>query len=231
MPGSASKVKMKRTAELGAEIVRVGAGSEERRVRAEELATERGYALVPPYNDEALIAGQGTIGLEILQDLPDVETVLVPVGGGGPINGGGAALTLSRPEVRVIGVQPELAAVAPASLRSGRIVEFPAEQVARTIADGLRTQHLGDITFAHIGRFVDDIVTVSEEEIVDAMRSLAYKARLVAEPSGAVAFAGYLYRRDELPSTRLNVAVLSGGNVEPRVLARILDESTVRQTL
>src|ERR671918_2916645 len=91
MPGSASEVKMTRTAELGAEIVRVGAGSEERRARAEELATERGYALVPPYNDEALIAGQGTIGLEILQDLPDVETVLVPVGGGGVVNGGAAA--------------------------------------------------------------------------------------------------------------------------------------------
>ena len=122
----------------------------------------------------------------------------------------------------MIGVEPELAADAQASLRSGRIVEFPAEQVRRTIADGLRTQHLGDITFAHIGRFVDDIVTVSEEEIVDAMRKLAYKARLVAEPSGAVAFAGYLYRRDEVPSTRLNVAVLSGGNVEPRLLRKIL---------
>src|SRR5919199_4825527 len=213
MPGSASKLKMKRAAELGAEIVRVGAGSEERRARAEELAAERGYTLVPPYNDEALIAGQGTIGLEILQDLPNVETVLVPVGGGGLISGVAAALKLSRPGARVVGIEPELAADARASLRSGRIVEFPAKQVGRTIADGLRTQRLGDITFAHIRRFVDDIVTVSEEEIVDAMRRLAYKARLVAEPSGVVAFAGYLYRRDELPLTRLNVAVVSGGNV------------------
>jgi threonine dehydratase len=179
---------------------------------------------VPPYNDEALIAGQGTIGLEILQDLPEVETVLVPVGGGGLISGVAAALKLSRPEVRVIGVEPELAADAQASLRSGGIVEFTPEQVARTIADGLRTQHLSDITFAHIERFVDDIVTVSEEEIVDAMRKLAYEVRLVAEPSGAVAFAGYLYRRDELPSTRLNVAVVSGGNVEPRLLTKILTD-------
>src|SRR3712207_9371782 len=101
MPGSASKVKMKRTAELGAEIVRVGAGSEERRARAEELATERGYALAPPYNDEALIAGQGTIGLEILQDQPAVGMVLVPGGGGRPISGVGAALQLSRPWGRV----------------------------------------------------------------------------------------------------------------------------------
>jgi len=224
MPGSASEVKLERTAELGAEIVRVGAGSEERRVRAEELAGERGYALVPPYNDEALIAGQGTIGLEILEEIPDVGTVLVPVGGGGLITGVAAALKLSCPEVRVIGVEPELAADAQASLRSGRIVEFPPEQVGRTIADGLRTQHLGDITFAHIERFVDNIVTVSEDEIVNATRRLAYEARLVAEPSGAVAFAGYLYRQNELPSTRLNVAVVSGGNVEPRLLTQTLTD-------
>src|SRR3712207_667857 len=167
MPGSASKVKMKRTAELGAEIVRVGAGSEERRVRAEELATERGYALVPPYNDEALIAGQGTIGLEILQDLAAVETVLVPVGGGGLISGVAGGLKLSRPEICVIGVEPELAGDAQASLKRGDRVEFAAEQVGRTVADGLRTQLLDDITLAHIGRFVDDIVAVSQEEISD----------------------------------------------------------------
>jgi len=224
MPGSASEVKMTRTAELGAEIVRVGAGSEERRVRAEELAGERSYALVPPYNDDALIAGQGTIGLEILEEMPDVGTVLVPVGGGGLISGVAAALKLSRPEVCVVGVEPELAADAQASLRSGRIVEYSPEQVGRTIADGLRTQHLGDITFAHMERYVDNIVTVSEDEIVDATRRLAYEARLVAEPSGAVAFAGYLYRQNELTRTRLNVAVVSGGNVEPRLLAQILTD-------
>jgi threonine dehydratase len=122
----------------------------------------------------------------------------------------------------VIGVEPELAADAQASLRNGRIVEFPSEQVGRTIADGLRTQYLGDVTFAHIRRFVDGIVTVNENEIVNAMRRLAYEARLVAEPSGAVAFAGYLYRRSELPSTHLNVAIVSGGNVEPGLLTQIL---------
>jgi threonine dehydratase len=122
----------------------------------------------------------------------------------------------------VIGVEPELAADAQASLRSGGIVEFTPEQVGRTVADGLRTQHLGDITFAHIRQFVDDIVTVSDDDIVAATRRLAYEARLVAEPSGAVAFAGYLYRSDELPSTRLNVAIVSGGNVEPGLLAQIL---------
>ena len=222
MPSNASKVKLERTAELGAEIVRVGAGSEERQARAEEIADEQGYALVPPYNDEALIAGQGTVGLEVLEDLPDVETVLVPVGGGGLISGVAAALKLSRPEIHVIGVEPELAADAQASLRSGHIVEFLPEQVCRTIADGLRTQYLGDITFAHIRHSVDEIVTVSEDEIVDAMCRLAYEARLVAEPSGAVAFAGYLHRRNELPAARLTVAIVSGGNVEPGLLVQIL---------
>jgi threonine dehydratase len=222
MPESASKVKLAKTEELAAEIVSVGAGSEERRAKAEEIADERGYALVPPYDDEALIAGQGTVGLEILEDLPDVETVLVPVGGGGLISGVAAALKLSRPQVQVFGVEPELAADAQASMRSGRMVELPSEQVGRTIADGLRAQHLGDLTFAHIRRFVDGIVTVSEDEIVDATRRLAYEAHLVAEPSGAVGFAGYLHRRNELPSTRLNVAIVSGGNVEPGLLAQIL---------
>jgi threonine dehydratase len=222
MPESASKVKLAKTEELAAEIVSVGAGSEERRAKAEEIADERGYALVPPYDDDALIAGQGTVGLEILEDLPDVETVLVPVGGGGLISGVAAALKLSRPQVQVFGVEPELAADAQASMRSGRMVELPSEQVGRTIADGLRAQHLGDLTFAHIRRFVDGIVTVSEDEIVDATRRLAYEAHLVAEPSGAVAFAGYLHRRNELPSTRLNVAIVSGGNVEPGLLAQIL---------
>jgi threonine dehydratase len=224
MPRGASKVKAQRTAALGAKIVWVGNGSEERRIRAEELAAEHRYAMVPPYDDEAIIAGQGTVGLEIVEDLHDVETVLVPVGGGGLISGVAAAIKLGSQGVRVIGVEPELAADARASLRSGRRVEITGEEAGRTVADGLRTQRLGEITFSHIRRFVDDIVTVGEEEILAAMRRLAYEARLVAEPSGAVAFAGYLFRNDELPPTRLNVAVISGGNVEPRVLACILDE-------
>ncbi len=224
MPGNAPKVKLENTAALGARIVQVGNGGEERRIKAEELAAENGYVIVPPYNDETLIAGQGTIGLEILEDLPEVETVLVPVGGGGLISGTAAALKLSRPSIKVIGVEPTLAGDAQASFRSGQIVEFSPEDTARTLADGLRSQHLGDITFAHIQAFVDDIITVSEEEIREAMRRLAFGARLVAEPSGAVTMAAYLFHAQELPATRLNVAVISGGNVEPKLLAEILAE-------
>ncbi|HET7270561.1 MAG TPA: threonine/serine dehydratase [Rubrobacter sp.] len=227
MPRGAPRVKLDATAALEAEVVLVGPGSAERSSKAEELAMEHGYVPVPPYDDEVLIAGQGTIGAEILADLPDVETVLVPVSGGGLISGISAAIKLSRPEVRVIGVEPELAADARASLKSGKLVEFPADQVARTIADGLRVQRLGDAPFEHVRAFVDDIVTVKEEEILDAMRRLALRVRLVAEPSGAVTFAAHLFHRDELPASRLTVAVISGGNVEPGLLAEVLAGSTL----
>ena len=222
MPRNAPRVKLEATAVLGAEVVPVGADSGERVRRAGELAAEHGYVPVPPYDDEILIAGQGTIGPEILEDLPEVETVLVPVSGGGLISGIAAAIKLSRPDVRVIGVEPELAADARASMKSGRLVEFPAEQVGRTVADGLRVRRLGETPFEHVCAFVDDIVAVAEEEIIEAMRRLALRVRLVAEPSGAVTFAAYLFHRDELSASRRTVAVISGGNVEPRLLAEVL---------
>ena len=173
---------------------------------------------MPPYNDEQIIAGQGTIGLEILEDLPEVETVLAPVGGGGMISGIATAIKLSNPSVNVIGVEPALAADAQASLRAGKIVHFPAEEVLQTMADGLRTQSIGAINFEHIRRYVDDIVTVTEDEIREAVRLLASNPATVAEPSGAVALAGFLFRRDQLPETKLNVAIISGGNIDPKML-------------
>ena len=222
MPREAPRGKLDATAALGAEVVLVGPDSAERSRRAEELSVEHGYVPVPPYDDEVLMAGQGTIGAEILEDLPEVESVLVPVSGGGLIGGISAAIKLSRPEVRVIGVEPELAADARASLKSGKLVEFAADQVSRTVADGLRVQRLGDVPFEHVRAFVDDIVTVTEEEIVEAMRRLALRVRLVAEPSGAVTFAAHLFHGEELPTSRLTVAVISGGNVEPDLLAEVL---------
>ena len=222
MPRGAPRVKLDATAAYGAEILFVGDDSAERVRKAEELAADHGYVPVPPYDDETLIAGQGTVGLEIIEDLPDVETVLVPVSGGGLISGVAAAIKLSRPEVRVIGVEPELAADARESLKTGKLVELPAEQVGRTIADGLRVRKLGYAPLEHVRAFVDDIIAVSEEEILDAMRRMALRARLVAEPSGAVTFAAHLFHRDELPATRVNVAIVSGGNVEPELLAEVL---------
>jgi threonine dehydratase len=221
MPNNAPAIKRLATASLGAEIVLVGPSSDERKTKAEALAAEHGYVIVPPYDDKRIIAGQGTMGLEILEDLPDVETVLVPVGGGGMIGGVAAAVKLSKPTVKVIGVEPVLAADAQASLRAGKIVQLPAEQVSRTLADGLRTQSVGSINFEHIQRFVDDIITVTEGEIRQAMRLLAANPATIAEPSGAVAVAGFLFRRAELPETKMNIAIISGGNIEPSMLEEI----------
>jgi threonine dehydratase len=229
MPGNAPKIKREGTEALGAEIVTVGSSSEERQLRAEELSAQHGYVVVPPFNDEFIIAGQGTMGLEILQDLPDVETVLVPVGGGGMLSGISAAIKLAAQHpVKVIGVEPEFAADAQASFRAGHIVNWSSEQVSRTLADGLRTQSLGDITFAHIQRFVDDIVTVSDEEIREAVRRLSVNPKLAAEPSGAVAVAAFLFHRSELPQTTRNVAILSGGNIDPAVLREIQNDQPTR---
>jgi threonine dehydratase len=229
MPDNTPKIKRDATAALGAEIVIVGPGSDERMQKAQELAAEHGYAIVPPYNDEFIIAGQGTIGLEILEDMPDVETVFVPVGGGGMASGVATAIKLSKPSVKVIGVEPELAADAQASLRSGKITQFPADQASLTAADGLRTQSIGPINFEHIRRYVDDIVTVKEEEISEALRQLARNPKTVAEPSGAASVAGFLFHKDELPKTMRNVAVISGGNIDPATLAELHASASIRR--
>jgi threonine dehydratase len=221
MPNDAPSVKREAAASMGAEIVLVGPGSLERQTKAEALAAAHGYVIVPPFNDEQIIAGQGTMGLEILEDLPEVETVLVPVGGGGMLSGVATAIKLSKPGAKVIGVEPELAADAQASLRAGKIVQSTAEQTSRTIADGLRTQSLGAITFEHIKKYVDEIVTVSEAEIRQATRWLATNPKTVAEPSGAVAVAAFLFHEDELPRTTINVAIISGGNIDPQMLQEI----------
>src|SRR5215472_6431979 len=224
MPRNAPKLKVDSTAALGAEIVTVGPASTERLQKAEELARERGYVIVPPYNDERIVAGQGTIGLEILEDCRDVELVLVPCGGGGLTSGVSAAVKLSGSHAKVVAVEPELANDAQQSFRKGEIVELPADRVSSTLADGLRTQSIGPVNFEHIRRFVDDIVTVSEEEIRTAMRRMMTSARIVPEPSGAVTFAAWMFHAAELPMARKTVAVVSGGNVDPQVLARVLDE-------
>ncbi len=221
MPNNAPAVKRDATAALGAEIVFVGTGSLERQRKAEELAAQYGYVIVPPYNDEFIIAGQGTMGIEIVEDLPHVGAVLAPVGGGGMLSGIAAAVKLSHPHIKVIGVEPELAADAQASFRAGHIVQLPAEDVTRTAADGLRTQSIGPLNFAHIRAYVDDIITGSEAEIQQALRRLAANPKTTAAPSGAVAVAGFLFHRDQLPATAVSVAVISGGNLEPATLAGI----------
>ncbi|MEU7531340.1 threonine/serine dehydratase [Saccharothrix sp. NPDC042600] len=214
VPDNAPAVKVAATRSHGAEVVQVPMAQREQ--RAHELAEERGATLVPPFDHPDVIAGQGTVGLEVVADLPDVATVLVPVSGGGLISGVATAVKAVRPAARVVGVEPELAADAAASLRAGELVRWPAADRERTSADGLRAQP-SELTFAHIRELVDDIVTVSEAEIAAAVGRLARQARLVVEPSGAVTTAAYL----KSPSAR-TVAVISGGNVDPEVFATML---------
>ena len=166
-----------------------------------ELA-EYGYVIVPPYNDEKIIAGQGTMGLEILEDLPQVECILAPVGGGGMISGISTAIKLSRPEVKIIAVEPEVAGDAQASFRSGKIIQLPAEQVSRTLADGLRTPKRRPDQFRAHPQIHDDIITVTEKDIRETLKMLAANPQTIAEPSGAVAAAAYAFHRDQLPKAR-----------------------------
>jgi threonine dehydratase len=204
--------------------VDVGLASSERLAVAERLVGEHGYVVVPPYDDDQIIAGQATCGLEIAEALPDVDLVLVPVSGGGLLSGVAAAVKLLRPAARVFGVEPELAGDTAESFRAGSIVTWPAELVSRTIADGLRTQSVGRRNFAHIQAFVDGIITVTEAEIRAAMRAIVASTHLVPEPSGAVATAALLFHAAELPAYKKAVAVVSGGNVDPALLAEILAE-------
>lgn len=222
IPHTTPGVKVDACIALGAEIVYVEPTLEARVETAEKLAAAHGFTIIPPFDDPRIIAGQGTVGLEIVQDRPDVDVVLVPISGGGLISGVATAVKSLRPDAKVIGVEPELAADARESLRAGRPVAWTAERTGRTIADGLRVQRVGDLPFVHIKEYVDDIVTVSEDEILQTMRRLAREARLIAEPSGAVATAAYLYRRSELPEGRTYVSILSGGNVDPALFLDVL---------
>jgi threonine dehydratase len=218
MPSDAPALKRARVEADGAEIVTVGTASDERRRVAEQIAADRGLAVIPPYDDPRIVAGQGTVGLEIAEDLPDVAAVLVPIGGGGLAAGVAAAISALAPAARLIGVEPELAADARESLAVGRIVAWPAELVSRTIADGTRTQSLGRLNFAHLRAQLDTVVVVSEPEIAAAVRLAAEEARLVVEPSGALSIAAMRFHAAECGLTDLDgpvVGVVSGGNVDP----------------
>ena len=225
MPSNAPAIKRAATLAYGAEVVDVGVASSERLARAEELVRQHGYIVVPPYDDEQIITGQATCGLEIIEQLPDVDLVLAPVSGGGLLSGVATAVKRLRPHVKVFGIEPELAGDTAESFRTGSIITWAAELTSRTIADGLRTQSVGERNFAHIQAFVDGIITITEAEIRAAMRAIVNSARIVPEPSGAVSTAALLFHAAQLPPYKNAVAVVSGGNVDPELLARVLTET------
>jgi threonine dehydratase len=223
MPESAPQIKVDGVRRDGAEIVFTGPASEERHQVALERVARDGLVMIEPYDDRRIIAGQGTCGLEIAEDLPGVTSVLIPVSGGGLSAGIATAVKTLVPTARVIGVEPELAADARESLQAGEIVQWDATRTTRTIADGLRVERLGWLPFLHLRRYMDEIVTVSEEQMAEAMRQLAGRARLVAEPSGAAAMAAHLAGAAPQPDgDERRVVVISGGNVDPAAFAAIL---------
>ncbi len=220
MPENAVELKVERTRALGAEVVRCASSSDERARVAAELRDERGLEYVPPFDDPRIIAGQGTVGLELARDLGSVDTVVVCVGGGGLISGVATAVKALCPRARVIGVEPELAADAQQSLRTGARARWSAADVARTVCDGVRTQQVGELTFEVINRLVEDIVTVSDEAVLEAMRWYALEAKLTVEPTGALTLAAL--RSGALEAAGRTVVVASGGNVDPALLAGVL---------
>ncbi|GAA1019899.1 threonine/serine dehydratase [Acrocarpospora pleiomorpha] len=217
MPAAAATIKVEAVRALGADVVLVP--NDERESTVDALRLERGAAVIHPFDDVRVISGQGTLALEILDDLSEIDTVLVPVGGGGLISGVGVAVKAVSPSTRVIGVEPELAADARESLSSGRLISWDPSLTYRTIADGTRAPQLGKITFPLIQETVDEIVTVTEEEILAAVATTIRRARLVAEPSGVLSVAAYLADPGRFGRS---VAVLSGGNIDSGVLKHAL---------
>jgi threonine dehydratase len=222
VPDNAPEVKVAPAGRYGARIVITRPTLAARIAATEDLISRHGYTLIPPFDHRDVIAGQGTIGLEIAADCPGADLVLVPVGGGGLISGIAAAIRATCPAAAVIGVEPELAADARDSLRRGAAVAWPYSATQRTIADALRVEQVGALPLRHLLSLVDDIVTVTDDEIREAVRRTALRARLVAEPGGVVAIAAWLFRRGALPAARSPVAVLSGGNADPAMFAQLL---------
>jgi len=224
MPEDAVSVKVAATRGYGAEVVFAGLNSLQREAYAKELHVKHGYTIVPPFDDPAIIAGQGTAGLEIMEEMPGLDLILVPCGGGGLLSGIALAARSVKSDIEVIGVEPEGAADARDSLTAGRVIESEAQ----TICDGLRTKRVGFLNFEVMRRYVSRMVTVSDDATIEALRFLALRARLVVEPSGAVAVAAILSGAVPVQGKRA-AAVLSGGNVDAELFARaVAGEQQVR---
>lgn len=218
IPNNAPAIKVERTEAWGAEVIRCENDHNIRETLAKDIAKTRGYTLVPPFDHPWIIAGQGTAGLEIVADLPDVENVLVCTGGGGLLAGVAVAIKSQNPNVRVYGVEPELAADAAESMTKGERVMWESARVSQTIADGVRTRAVGEHNFALMQQYVDGVLTVSEAAILEATKACVLEHHLVVEPTGALALAAW----NEHDLSGKTVLMVSGGNVERAFLADLL---------
>jgi threonine dehydratase len=228
MPTTAPAIKIDGAKSFGAEVIFAGTTSADRRQRAEQDAESRGLTMVPPFDHEWIIAGQGTAGLEILEQCPDVAAVVVPIGGGGLVAGVAAAIKQSRPRVKVVGVEPIGAAAMKASIEAGHLVTLPRTE---SVADGLMPVRPGDLTFAHVQKFADAVVTVQDPAIIDAVLWIFEAAKIVAEPSGAATTAAVLSGALDA-AVRVDgpvVAIVSGGNMGVEKLVEFQAEKTKQE--
>jgi len=224
MPETAPLIKVSNTRRYGARVVLSGTILDESAVEASRIAGEEGLTTIPAFDHEDIIAGQGTMGLEILEQVPTLTTVLVPVGGGGMISGIAVAIKEVRPDVRIVGIEAEAAASAAASRAAGEVVRIAHSD---TLADGIATKRIGDLTFPIIQRYVDDLVAVGEDEIAAAILMLLERRKTVVEGAGAVSLAALLAGRLSFAEGETVVAILSGGNIDINMISRIIDRGLV----
>lgn len=223
MPEGTPLIKIARTRAHGAEVIQKGVTLTESLEEAQRLETE-GRVMVHPYDDDAIIAGQGTVALEVLEQVPDLTHMVVPIGGGGLIAGIGIALKAARPEVRLIGVEAARAASAKASVEAGEVVHIES---AETIADGIAVKRIGDRTFPYVRDLVDEIVLVEESEIASAILLLLERERTVVEGAGAAALAALACGRIGVASDAVAVSILCGGNIDVSRISRVIDRGLV----
>ena len=223
MPDGAPLSKVEATRRLGAEICLVKGAYDDAYAKALEIQQETGATLIHPFDDEQVVAGQGTIGLEVLEQLPDAEAVIVPIGGGGLISGVAFAIKSLNPNIKVYGVQADNAPSMAHSRKEGKQITL---NTAATFADGIAVKHPGDLTFALTQQYVDDVVTVSEDEIAAAILTLMEKQKLVAEGAGAVSVAAALFHKVPIQGKK-TVCILSGGNIDVNILSRVITRGLV----
>ncbi len=221
MPRHTPLIKVEATRKYGAEVILIGDVYDEAYAYARELQEKEGYTFVHPFDDEDVIEGQGTIALEVLEELPDADMILVPVGGGGLISGVATAAKLKNPLIKIIGVEPEGAASAVAALKSGEVVELDE---ATTIADGTAVKKIGDTTFEYIKKYVDEIVTVSDYELMESFLLLVEKHKIVAENSGILSVAGL--KKLNVKGKKI-ISILSGGNIDVLTISSMINKGLI----
>ena len=225
MPKATPLIKVANTRDLGGEVVLHGATYDEALAHARELSAEHGYTFVHAFDDEAIIAGQGTIGLELLEESVKFDAVVVPIGGGGMISGIAIAMKELQPGIRIIGVEPENFASMKAAVETGQVTEVPAHP---TIADGLAVKRAGQKTSELARRYVDDIVTVSEDEIASAILKMLEIEKTVVEGGGAAGLAAVLFNKLSNLEGKNIAIVISGGNIDPNLLSKIIQRGLAK---